>query len=172
MHMDADFTIATRLARHSRTAAVVALAAATVLAAAAAVLLASSLARADEPEAPQARLVVEIAGLGAARGEVAIALFDDADAFEQRTNAIRKAYLSVTGSEARWTVEALRPGRYALLAYHDLNGNRTLDLRPLGIPKEPVGVSNGARRLLGPPKFAEASFDVAPGTHELTLKFH
>ena len=43
----------------------------------------------------------------------------------------------IDGGEARWTVEDLPPGDYALLAYHDENGNRELDFRPLGIPKEP-----------------------------------
>ena len=69
-------------------------------------------------------------------------------------------------------MEALPPGEYALLAYHDENGNGELDFRPLGIPKEPIAVSNGAGRLLGPPRFDSAKFAVDGETTHLTLQLN
>jgi uncharacterized protein (DUF2141 family) len=115
----------------------------------------------------EGRLEVEVRGLRSAEGTVAIALFDQQARFDARTGAIRRAYLTIAGREARWLVEGLPPGDYALLAYHDENGNSQLDFRPLGIPKEPFAVSNGATRLLGPPRFDSAKF--ALGTAPLTL---
>ena len=98
-----------------------------------------------------AELEVTVRGLRSADGTVAIALFDQTqNRFDARTDPIRKAYLTIADGEARWIVEDLPPGDYALLAYHDENGNGELDFRPLGIPKEPIAVSNGAKRLLGP----------------------
>lgn len=119
-----------------------------------------------------AGLLVSIEGFKSDRGELAIALFDNAADFENHTNAMRKAYLSVEDLAAQWTVDALPPGEYAVIAYHDENGNRAIDFRALGMPKEPVAVSNGARRLLGPPRFEEAKFELAPGTVHLTLELH
>jgi uncharacterized protein (DUF2141 family) len=116
-----------------------------------------------------ARLEVEVHGFRSAEGALAIALFDDAAHFDGRTQAIRKAYLTIENREARWIVEDLPPGEYALLAYHDVNGNGELDFRPLGIPKEPIAVSNGARRLLGPPRFDAAKFAVASAAAHVTL---
>ena len=42
----------------------------------------------------------------------------------------------------------IKPGRYALAAYADLNGNRTLDLNFIGMPIEPYGFSRDARNVL------------------------
>ena len=118
------------------------------------------------------RLDVTVRGLRSADGAVAIALFDQGARFDERDGAIRKAYLTIVGGEARWSVEGLPAGDYALLAYHDENGNGELDLRPLGIPKEPIAVSNGAKRLLGPPRFESAKFAVGPQTSSVTLELH
>ena len=89
-------------------------------------------------------------------------MFDQADRFDARTDAIRKAYLTIDGGEARWTVEGLPAGDYALLAYHDENGNGELDFRPLGIPKEPSRSRTVQPRLLGPPRFDSAKFALGP----------
>jgi uncharacterized protein (DUF2141 family) len=105
-----------------------------------------------------ARLEVVVRGFDSTSGRLAIALFDNAADFEARTNPIEKAYLTIENREARWIVEQLPHGAYALLAYHDENGNGAIDFRPLGIPKEPFAVSNDAGRLLGPPRFERAQF--------------
>src|SRR5687768_11610992 len=115
-----------------------------------------------------ARLEVTVRGFRSADGTLAIALFDNAAHFDARTHAIRKAYLTIDKREARWVIGPLPPGDYAVLAYHDENGNGQIDLRPLGIPKEPLAVSNGAGRLLGPPRFDDAKFPLKPGTTHLT----
>jgi uncharacterized protein (DUF2141 family) len=111
-------------------------------------------------------------GFESARGELAIALFDNAADFNKQTNAIRKAYLRVDRLRAQWTIDALPPGDYAVIAYHDENGNRTIDMRALGMPKEPVAVSNGARRLLGPPRFEDAKLVLGPGATHVTLELN
>ena len=135
----------------------------------AATLLAAGSATAEDGAG---RLEVNIHGLRSTDGAVAIALFDQPDRFDERKEAIRKAYLTIADGEARWLVEGLPAGDYALLAYHDENGNGELDFRPLGIPKEPIAVSNGAKRLLGPPRFDSAKFAVGPETSSVTLELH
>ena len=118
------------------------------------------------------RLEVRVEGFRSARGQVAIALFDDANDFAARTDTVRSAYVAVEAAGAHWIVESLPPGEYALLAYHDENGNGELDFRPLGIPKEPIAVSNGAGRLLGPPRFESAKFAVDGETTHVTLQLN
>jgi uncharacterized protein (DUF2141 family) len=105
-------------------------------------------------------LHVRITGFESADGALAIALFANEADYERQTNAVRRAWLEVSGSEAEWTLEALPAGDYALIAYHDLNGNKELDFRLLGMPKEPIGVSNNARGAFGPPRFDAAKFPV------------
>ena len=57
------------------------------------------------------------------------------------------------------TIAGLRPGRYAVEAYYDENGNGKVDRALFGIPKEGVGFSRDAPIRLAPPKWADAGFD-------------
>ena len=103
---------------------------------------------------------VRITGFESTEGALAIALFDNAADYESQSNAVRRAWLEVSGAEVVWEVESLPAGDYALIAYQDTNGNREIDFRILGMPKEPVGVSNNARGVFGPPGFDAAKFSV------------
>lgn len=64
----------------------------------------------------------------------------------------------------------LPPGRYALRAFADENGNTKLDTNMLGIPTERLGFSNDAKGTMGPPGFDAAALpveatDVATAIH-------
>lgn len=117
-------------------------------------------------------LEVRISGFESDAGRLAIALFASEQDFETQTNAVHKAWLGIEQGESHWRLTNLPDGEYALIAYHDQNGNEQIDLRALGMPKEPVGVSNDARGLFGPPRFRAAKFSVAaPLTrHEIVLR--
>ena len=52
------------------------------------------------------------------------------------------------------------PGRIAVSAFHDLNGNQDLDINALGVPIESYGFSNNARGLFGPPNFSDVSIQI------------
>jgi uncharacterized protein (DUF2141 family) len=54
---------------------------------------------------------------------------------------------------------AVPPGRYAVQAFHDENGDGRLNTNWLGIPREGVGFSNDAMAHLTIPRFAKAAFD-------------
>ncbi len=118
------------------------------------------------------QLTVRIDGLENATGEVAVALFDSSQAFADGGTPVRSEFLSLQGTSCEWVVDQLPPGVYAVKAYHDLNGNRDLDRRRLGIPAEPYGFSNNARALFGPPSFEEAQFEISsePQTIEIELR--
>lgn len=103
-------------------------------------------------------LHVRITGFKSTDGALAIALFDNEADYQSQTNAVRREWLDVSSGGVEWKVEALPPGEYAVIAYHDTNGNEKIDFRLLGMPKEPVGVSNNARGAFGPPRFDAAKF--------------
>jgi len=117
-------------------------------------------------------LEVTVTGFESEAGLLAIALFANADDYATQTNAIRRAWLAIDDGQSHWVVEDLPEGDYALIAYQDLNGNEQIDMRIFGMPKEPVGVSNDARGIFGPPRFKAASFRVAAPltTHRFTLR--
>ncbi|MEY4551143.1 MAG: hypothetical protein RL685_7338 [Pseudomonadota bacterium] len=61
-------------------------------------------------------------------------------------------------------------GTYALGAFLDINENGTLDRNLLGYPKEPYGVSNGARiRFFLPPSFDAAKVEYTGAELKLEL---
>ncbi len=113
-----------------------------------------------QSHADSGQLHVRITGFETDDGALAVALFANEADYENQDHAVRRAWLEVTGDEVEWIVEALPPGEYAAVAYHDINGNRKLDFRLFGMPKEPVGVSNNARGAFGPPGFDAAKFSV------------
>lgn len=75
------------------------------------------------------------------------------------------------GSSVTLTFRNVRPGRYAVALLHDENDNGKADRAAMMIPKEGFGFSRDAKVRFGPPRFADAAFDVAPGSSEkLTIR--
>lgn len=72
---------------------------------------------------------------------------------------VSKLVLPILNKSAEATIR-VKPGKYAVVAFHDVNGNEELDKNMLGIPTEPYGFSNNARGMLGPPDLAEQLVDV------------
>ena len=97
-------------------------------------------------------------------GTVVALLFDSADAFADLRQPLRTLALPAGGAEPA-SFGDLPPGDYALMVFHDANGNGELDLNFMGIPREPLGFSNRYRSK-GPPVFSSASFSVAEGESE------
>jgi len=64
-------------------------------------------------------------------------------------------------------------GTWAVLAYHDENGNKKLDTNFVGMPTEGYGFSNGAKARFGPPSFKDAAIAVGEGNvpATVTLKY-
>ena len=103
-------------------------------------------------------LEVMVTGLKRLGGELALAVFDSEEAYETRSRAVSKAFVPISSDPVKWRTSLPLGTAYVVIVYQDLNANRELDTRLLGIPKEPVGVSNDARGRFGPPSFAAASF--------------
>ena len=97
-------------------------------------------------------------------GTVVALLFDSADAFADLRQPLRTLALPAGGA-APASFGEVPPGDYAVMVFHDANGNGELDLNFMGIPREPLGFSNRYRSK-GPPVFSGASFSVAEGERE------
>lgn len=97
------------------------------------------------------------------RGEVRITIYDSKEAFLETPFAKRAAPLGVDGA-ARVPLNDLPPGRYAMAAYLDVDGDGELRRGGLlGKPKEPIGFSGGAKIALGAPAYKDAAVEVRPG---------
>jgi uncharacterized protein (DUF2141 family) len=63
-----------------------------------------------------------------------------------------------------------RPGRYALVMFHDANANGVLDQGPFGLPREGYGFSNNVRPFLSAPSLASAQFTAGAGDTRLSIR--
>jgi uncharacterized protein (DUF2141 family) len=111
-------------------------------------------------EVPARTIHADIKGIQGNDGEIACAFFHSADGFPVAPSP--KAAVTVTApirdEGARCVFPDAAPGRYAIAAIHDANGNGDLDRNWLGIPTEGYGFSENARARFGAPSFHVASF--------------
>lgn len=89
-------------------------------------------------------------------GAVVALLFDSADAFADLRDPLQAQALPAGGKEPA-QFEGLAAGSYAVMVFHDVNGNGRLDRNFMGIPREPLGFSN-RYWAKGEPTFSGASF--------------
>jgi uncharacterized protein (DUF2141 family) len=111
-------------------------------------------------------LKLELYGQGLAGNQIRVAVYS-ANAPEQFPSENKFYQGTVSKAETdrlNLSVPGLPPGKYAVAAYADNNGNSRMDRNVLGVPTEIYGFSNNARGRFGPPNFAEAAFELGDGT--------
>ena len=119
-------------------------------------------------------VVVEVSGLEHSSGELRVALFDSEEAFlvdEAMAAGIRvKLSLLSVPSAVVVTLHGIAPGRYAVTAHHDEDGDGKRATNLLGIPTEGYGFSNAATGLFGPPDFEAAAIEVGEQDVRVAIK--
>jgi uncharacterized protein (DUF2141 family) len=125
------------------------------------------------PAVTATELRITLEGIRSSQGTILIGLYDSLESF---TRAIalsdkdgflndpdRFAAVALRANPAMKSAVVLTnldPGPYAIILFHDENGNGKLDKNALGVPTEPYGFSNNVRGFLGPPSFEEAVMKV------------
>ena len=102
------------------------------------------------------------------KGEMHLAIYDDADVFENDNGEkggaakgiIQGVIEDVGVGNATYTFD-LPNGTYAIGIFVDTNYNNEMDRNFFGVPKEQYGFSNDAKGNFGPPSFKDASFNVS-----------
>ena len=131
------------------------------------ILLPGMSANADE-------LIVRVDNIKEA-GEIHIAIYDSAEAFEADRGEKGGAAPGITQGTIEMVEPGsvtyryeLPPGTYAIGIFHDANLNNQLDNYFFGVPREQYGFSNNARGFMGPPSFDDAAFSVE-GKTEISI---
>lgn len=108
-------------------------------------------------------------------GEIHIAIYDNAEAFEADRGEKGGAAPGITQGTIEMVEPGsviyryeLPPGSYAIGIFHDANLNNRLDNYFFGVPREQYGFSNNARGFMGPPSFEDAAFSVE-GKTEISI---
>ncbi len=105
-----------------------------------------------------ARLELELTGVENDRGLVRVAVCTP-ETFTTKHCPFTGAAPAKPGS-VTVSVDGIPPGRYAVQAYHDEDGNGRLRRGLFGIPAEAIGFSRDARVRLSAPSFEDAAIDI------------
>ena len=121
----------------------------------------------------RADLSVTLSGVRQAEGSVRVALWSASEGFPSETErAHAREVVDASVPAVGVVFRDVAPGRYAVSAIHDRDGNGELNRNFLGIPREAVGISNGAVGFTGPGDFEDALFEVGDGGAELEIDFY
>ena len=123
--------------------------------------------------AAAADLTVEIDGLRSDKGVIMLGLYDTAETFDMAlkhyeqpdgfikdTGRVLGAAIRVDTGIRRTTLTGLKPGKYAIILFHDENQDGRLDKNIFGVPTEGFGFSNNVLGFLSPPDFEDALLTV------------
>lgn len=119
-------------------------------------------------------VAVTVTGLRSAEGVVRACMTTDPERFPKcRGDAQSHRQVVPASGTVHMVFEGVTPGRYAIALLHDENGNGKAD-RALGMmPTEGFGFSRDAPVRMGPPRFADAAFEVAgaPVSHTIRMRY-
>lgn len=115
-----------------------------------------------------ASLTLSFSGIDTPAGAIMAGLYDTESAFAGG-EPVRGVRIAVSGTDVSATVTGLKPGRYAVKAYHDVDGDGRMNTNPFGIPTEPYAASNNAPSNMGPPSWSDAVFEVAAGENAQSI---
>lgn len=135
--------------------------------------------------AEASELRVTIQGVASSSGTLMVGLYDSQDHFRSaiasaadagllndRSRLVGIAMRAAAGTQSV-VFTNLKPGRYAVIAFHDENDNGKLDENTWGVPTEGYGFSNNAEGFLAAPSFRDASvlLDSRERAITITLKY-
>lgn len=120
--------------------------------------------------AEAARIVVTIDGLHSSKGDVYVALFSKPDEFPDGDHSDQHVKVKAARGPLTIVFDHLRPGTYAVGAYHDENANGRLDTNFIGYPTEGYALSNGIRAVISRPRFVDAAVPVGDSGTKVALR--
>ena len=123
---------------------------------------------ADPCRADRMQVRVVVNGVKAG-GIMKLELFGEND-FMKSSGKLRKVRVPAADAPLLVCMDVPEPGEYAVVGYHDLDGDRKLDKKWNFKPKEPYGLSNNPRiESLRLPKWEETRFSVPMEGTNITI---
>ncbi len=116
------------------------------------------------------RLSVPVSGLRNDDGVVRCGLYTGAEAFPKAGEESRGAIAKINGGQATCVFNGLKPGTYAVAAFHAERNEAQMQYGLFGKPKEGYGFSRNPSSNMGAPAFAAAAFDYAGGAQAVPIR--
>ena len=123
-----------------------------------------------QPPCPETGLSIRITvkNVKSSRGIITADLHGDNPADFLKEIVGRGRAVAVKG-DTHICIPVKKPGIYAIALYHDRNSNLQLDKNFLGIPSEPIGISNNPKFGFSAPTFKESAFKVTDQGADLVI---
>lgn len=115
-------------------------------------------------------LHIEVSNIKTNRGLIRVAIYDSQESFLTEQVVRGAAFPVDRKGKALLSLDDLVRGAYAISIYHDKNSNGKLDNNIFGIPKEPYGFSNNAKKRFGPPAFKAARFSFLRSGQSISIR--
>src|SRR5258706_11946671 len=94
-----------------------------------------------------ATLIVRVEGVSPNGGNVRVALYDRDSYAGHEADPRADKVVTAIAPETVVQFDDLPAGTYAIKMFQDVNRNGEFDMNWIGLPKEPIGLSNDARPL-------------------------
>jgi uncharacterized protein (DUF2141 family) len=116
------------------------------------------------------RISAPVSGLRNDAGVVRCGLYAGAEAFPKSGQESQGVIASIKGQQATCIFHGLKPGTYAIAAFHAENNEAQMQYGLFGKPKEGYGFSRNPPSSMGAPAFAAAAFDYAGGAQTVPIR--
>lgn len=113
-----------------------------------------------------------IAGLRNDAGVVRCGLYAAADAFPKAGQESRGVIARIKGRQATCVFNGLKPGTYAIAAFHAENNERQMQYGLFGKPKEGYGFSRNPPSSMGAPPFDAAALGYSGGAQTVPIRLN
>lgn len=114
-----------------------------------------------EETAAEKKLTVEITNVASEEGQIILAIYNSSENYDKRI-AFQEVKLKPENDTVIFETN-VPDGEYLVMLVHDINNNGKLDTTFIGMPKEPVGLSNYDGKGI-PGKFKKHKFSVNENT--------
>ncbi|MBU6166119.1 MAG: DUF2141 domain-containing protein [Alphaproteobacteria bacterium] len=105
-------------------------------------------------------LTVTFSVTDAPTGQIMLSLYDNEAAHDGGGTPVAQAAVPVANGQAVARFPGLAAGRYAIKAFHDIDGDGKMGMTPFGMPTEPFAFSNNAPAVGGPAPWSASHFAV------------
>ncbi len=139
------------------------------------VALATTAGAAEQKQATANNFDLTVSGIKGSKGNIMIAVYNskktwlgdkEADVFTSAKVVVRE---HIQDGKIQ-TGLSLPPGEYAVSVFHDQDGDEKMRTNFIGIPKDPMGLSNNAKAKFGPPKYKDARFQISEKTLAMDIE--
>jgi len=120
-----------------------------------------------DPE-KRGRLVVRVTGVRSGAGKVSVAVYDHGP-LTGGTAILEDQAVTASPGGSTAVFDGLPQGTYAVIAFHDEDGDGRLAVQPGRPPGEGVGTSGAAGPVTGPPRWEDALFALDREVVELEI---